>query len=671
MASSTTIKVASQTGAAKDDSFSSTTTGLSEDMLVAKLNVLANDPGAARLYSLEQEPTGTQMPVAMSDLTAMGATITINADGTVQYDASALRGTLQAMAAGESVFDTFTYTVRMANGALSTAKVSVQLNGANDPPQLAAVEAQTISDTAADDQPAAITGQLIATDVDNGAVLHYALIGGVPTGNPHEVQITGDYGTLTLDTQTGAYSFSVNATALNALKAGESVPVSFNVTAVDEFGATSNERVIGFSLVGAADPAEIGGSANGAVQEDGTQAISGNLTVTDRDAGESGFVAPEASALYGQYGHFTFDKDTGDWTYALDNAAANVQALADDEPVTDKLTVSAIDGTAKDIVVSITGANDRPTLDAVGTSFIFDAASDDAPEDISGNLAGHDVDHGAVVSYSFASGGTAVPGTDLVTLSSGYGTLTLDTKTGAYSFEMDAARANELKSGETADTTFSVVAVDEHGAKSDPQSLVFTLVGADDAASITGTFTGTVREDTTLSIGGQLFVSDRDAGQAGFQAVASGLAGTYGSFSFDKDTGVWDYVLNNSAANVQGLNTGDTRTDQLTVKSLDGTEGVLTVSIQGLNETTTDLSVTFTVNRGNAINKQLVIPNFDSNDKLDLVNPLDFVSSTLIDYIKTDANPLDSTQVLVTDRGDFGAVILVGYTTFDPSMQLI
>lgn len=664
MASSTTIKVASQTGAAKDDSFSSTSTGLSEDTLVAKLNVLANDPGAARLYSLEQEPTGTQMPVAMSDLTAMGATITINGDGTVQYDASALRGTLQAMAAGESVFDTFTYTVRMANGALSTAKVSVQLNGVNDPPQLAAVEAQDILDTDADDAPAPITGQLAATDVDHGAVLHYALTDGVPSAEPHEVQLDSDYGTLFLNTQTGAYRFTVNAEALNGLKAGESVPVSFKVTAVDEFGAASNERSIGFTLIGAADPAEIGGSANGAVQEDGAQTTGGKLTVTDRDADESGFVAPQDSALDGQYGHFTFDPDTGDWTYALDNGAANVQALADDEPVSDKLTVSSMDGTTKEIVVSIAGTNDRPTLDAVGASFIDDHAGDDTPEAISGNLAGHDVDHGAVLSYAFASGGTPVPGTDLVTLSSGYGTLTLDTKTGAYSFEMDPAKADELKSGQTADTTFSVVAVDEHGATSDPQSLVFTLTGADDAASITGTFTGTVREDTTLSTGGQLFASDRDAGQAGFQAVASGLTGTYGSFSFDKDTGVWGYVLNNSATNVQALNTGDTRTDQLTVKTLDGTEGVLTVSIQGLNEATADLSVTFTVNRGNAINKQLVIPNFDSNDKLDLVNPLDFVSSTLIDYIKTDTNPLDSTQVLVTDRGDIGSVILVGYTTF-------
>ena len=895
MASSTTIKVATQTGAAKDDTFSSTSTGLSEDMLVTKLNVLANDPGAARLYSLEQDVTGTQMPVATTDLTAKGARVTINADGTVTYDASALRGDLQALGAGQTVTDTFTYTVRMANGALSTATVTVELAGVNDRPTLGAVEARTIWDTAADDQPAPITDTISGSDIDNGDVVHYALAGGAATANPHEVSLTNDYGTLTLDTQSGAYSFVVNAAALNALKAGDTMPLSFKVTAVDSHNAASDERSIDITLHGAADAAEIGGTAGGAVAEDGTLTAAGTLTVADRDAGESAFVAPDSAALTGQYGSFSFDKDSGEWTYTLDNDAAEVQALAGGEPVSDKLTVSSIDGTTKDIVVDISGSNDRPTLSAVdavelkdtadddqpdavagtlagsdidhgdvvryalvggaapddegiivqshaygtltfdtksgeysfavdaarlnalpdgesvdirfdvvaidthdassdvqaiaitltgaddpsgitgtfsgnvaedgedeaagtvtgvdrdagqaallfdaetlqgsyghftfdassgewtyaldndsdavqqlgeddevsdtldvttvggakqqisvtiaGTndrptleapaqSFVFDHATDDAPDAQSGSLSGHDVDQRAVLSYAFASGGSAVPGTDLVTQSSDYGTLTLNTKTGAYSFQMDAAKADVLKAGQQADSTFSVVAVDEHGATSDPQSLVFTLVGANDPAGITGTFNGTVREDTTLSTGGQLFVTDRDVGEAGFQAVTSGLTGTYGSFSFNKDTGTWSYALNNSAAGVQALNTADTRTDQLTVKSIDGTEGVLTVTIEGLNEST-NLSVAFTVNRGNAINKTLVINNFDSNDKLDLVNQIDYVSWSLTDHIKTDTNPLDSTKVTVSDNGDIGAVILVGYTTFDPATQLI
>jgi hypothetical protein len=52
MAAQTSIKVTVQTGAAKDDVFDQ---GLiTEDSGCIALNVLANDPGSARLWSVEQ-----------------------------------------------------------------------------------------------------------------------------------------------------------------------------------------------------------------------------------------------------------------------------------------------------------------------------------------------------------------------------------------------------------------------------------------------------------------------------------------------------------------------------------------------------------------------------------------------------------------------------------------
>jgi VCBS repeat-containing protein len=119
---------------------------------------------------------------------------------------------------------------------------------------------------------------------------------------------------------------------------------------------------------------------------------------------------------------------------------------------------------------------------------------------------------------------------------------------------------------------------------------------ANHAAGIAGTATGSVTEDGGLVASGTLAVTDADAGQAAFQAVAAGsLAQTYGSFSFDAATGAWGYALNNTAANVQALTAAQTVTDTLHVTSRDGTAGQdITVSIRGADEAATNHAATIT-----------------------------------------------------------------------------
>ena len=93
---------------------------------------------------------------------------------------------------------------------------------------------------------------------------------------------------------------------------------------------------------------------------------------------------------------------------------------------------------------------------------------------------------------------------------------------------------------------------------------------------------GTVQEETTLLASGTLTVTDPDADQSAFQAQ-SGTPGTYGSFSIDA-AGHWTYTLDNGNPLVQGLATGDTRSETFTVASLDGTESTVVVTVLGLNE---------------------------------------------------------------------------------------
>lgn len=343
MAARTTAKVATLTGAAKDDLLG----GVTEDSLVSDLAVLANDPGAARMWSLDQGvpalPGGTQVPSYWGPVTlASGATISANLDGTIHYDGSAMN--LQSLAEGESFTDTFIYTARMANGALSTAKVSVQVAGANDAPTLIAPDAATITDTPDEETQAIVGGALAGSDVDHGAVLTYSLVG----------DGSSDYGTIAVAAD-GTWSFTDDPAALDALGAGATATATFQAMVTDEHGASSAAVDIVVNLVGVNDIAEATDDEASVTEDSGSYVVSGSVSIADRDAGESAFAA--AGDLNGSYGVFTFND--GEWSYTLDNDNADVNALDDGETLTDTLVIDSLDHTAQStITVTINGADE-------------------------------------------------------------------------------------------------------------------------------------------------------------------------------------------------------------------------------------------------------------------------------------------------------------------------
>jgi VCBS repeat-containing protein len=343
MAASTTVKVAQNTGAAKDDIFTSLQTGLSEDSLSAKLNVLANDPGSAALYSLLQSTAGlaagSTMPKVLGAVSKLGAAITINADGTIGYDASGISASLQSLHAGESTTDSFTYTIRMANGALSTATVSLQLAGAND---IATIDGDDHG-TATEDGAGA-HGTLAVHDLDHDE-----------SAFQPGVTATSEFGDFSFDNGAWSYGLRNGDANVQALRGGEQKFETITVTSLD--GTAS--KTVTVTVVGTNDLASISGNANGNVAEDGTLSASGNLSVSDVDTGENTFAGVDSNALHGVYGDFSFDTATGAWSYALRNGDANVQALNGGDTVSDSLVVSSLDGTAQStIVVNIAGVNE-------------------------------------------------------------------------------------------------------------------------------------------------------------------------------------------------------------------------------------------------------------------------------------------------------------------------
>src|SRR5699024_9346861 len=89
-------------------------------------------------------------------------------------------------------------------------------------------------------------------------------------------------------------------------------------------------------------------------------------------------------------------------------------------------------------------------------------------------------------------------------------------------------------------------------------------------------------EDAASSVSGKLNITDVDTGEAAF--VAGSATGIYGSLTIDAE-GRWTYTLTaTSNAQIQALGAGVTATDVITVRSVDGTETQITITITGVND---------------------------------------------------------------------------------------
>ena len=270
------------------------------------------------------------------------------------------------------------------------------------------------------------------------------------------------------DAATGAgngsvgWDYSVVNAAVQSLAAGQTANESFTVAINDGNGGVV-EQGITVTVTGANDVAAIAGTATGAVTEDGLGAASGALTVADVDAGENEF-QPQINTS-GTYGNFSIDA-AGAWSYNLNNAAANVQALATGQSVTDSFTVLSEDGTAtQSVTISITGSNDAAVITGSATG---SATEDVLPNTASGDLNAADIDNPADAWQVVDTEAASV---------SGYGTYVVSAA-GVWIYALDNTNASvqALNAGGSLTDSFSVQTVDGTA-----QTVNITIAGADEA----------------------------------------------------------------------------------------------------------------------------------------------------------------------------------------------
>jgi VCBS repeat-containing protein len=507
---------------------------------------------------------------------------TMTTAGVWTYTLDNTKPAVQALAAGATLTDTFTVTA--ADG---TAKVvTVTINGTNDAAVVggtstgAVTEAGGVANGTAGTPSA--TGTLSATDVDGTPNAFTAVTTATAS--------TGGHGSYTM-TAAGVWTYTLDNTkpAVQALVAGATLTDTFTVTAAD-----GTAKVVTVTINGTNDAATISGSTTGAVTEAGgaanaiagTPTATGTLTSTDVDGTPNTFMAvTTATASTGGHGTYTMTAG-GVWTYTLDNTKPAVQALVTGATLTDTFTVAAADGTSKVVTVTITGSNDAAVISGAGTGAVTEAGSDANANAIAGTpsatgtLTATDVD-GTANAFTPVTAGTATTG--------GYGTYAM-TAAGVWTYTLNNSNAavQALTGSQTLTDTFTVTAADGTS-----KVVSVTITGSNDAAFISGTSTGAVTEAGGVNNGtagtptatGTLTSTDVDGAASAFTAVTAGAAttGGYGTYAMTAG-GVWTYTLNNTNATVQALAAGATLTDTFTVTAADGTNKVVSVTINGTND---------------------------------------------------------------------------------------
>ena len=506
-----------------------------------------------------------------------------------------------------SVSDSFTLAVSDGT-ASATQTLTTSVSGADDAPSLAALSGFSFSDTAADDSFSNATGAASGTERDAADTLVYSITGGFADNglSGYDVSRTGTYGTLYLNSGSGAYAYVPNDSAIEGLKTNASE--SFTLAVTD--GNTSASQTLTASLGGAEDTPSLatlsGFTFTDSSANDTFSNATGTASGSDRDSGDTlaysitGGSADTSLSGYdlartGTYGKLYLNSTNGNYAYVPDDSAIErVKAN-----VSEDFTLSVSDGTSnatQTLTASIGGANDTPTLATLSGFSFTDSSSDDTFSNVTGSASGADRDSGETLSYAITGGSSdnGLSGYD-TSRTGTYGTLYLNSGNGDYAYVPNDSAIEGAKTNVSEDFTISV----SDGSASATQTLTASISGADDApglAALTGfSFTDTSSDDTFSNATGTASGTERDAADTLVYSITGGSAdnglsgydisqtGTYGTLYLNSSNGNYAFVPNDSA--IEGVKANVD--EDFTVAVTDGTTSVsqtLTASIAGADD---------------------------------------------------------------------------------------
>ncbi|MBD1558886.1 hypothetical protein HC752_18285 [Vibrio sp. S9_S30] len=494
-------------------------------------------------------------------------TFKINAEGVWTFEL--IPGKADYLKEGQKLFETYLVKVTDEDGGETTVEVLIGIVGTNDAPVIDStinVTGSVIEDTAGNDLA---TGQLVVIDPDNDTSPNTDLTWSDISTNPSQ------YGSFTVDSGTGKWTYQINnsLTAVQALAKDQTVTETFTVQVSD--GNATDTQEVTVTITGTNDvPIVTGGQFSDTVTEDSTKTTaSGAISFTDVDVNDEHTWTINGGGA-GTYGNLTIDND-GNWRYVLDAAKSN--SLYENQRETETFTVTLSDGNGgkveKDIEIFVIGSNDLPVVTG-GTS--GDVEEDNTSlQKATGTIAIQDPDVPDSTEFKLQGSGTQT-----------YGTFSLNEATGEWEFDINNAAAQALAEGQEVTHTFTVEITDDYNGVI-TQDIVITITGDNDQPFISGTQSGQVKEDNTLTVNGSMDVADADVDDTHGWTVSNDGVGKYGSISIDAN-GDWTYVLNNQSNTVQRLPEGQKEQETFTVTVSDGKGGIdtkeITIEVTGTND---------------------------------------------------------------------------------------
>ncbi|WP_455611314.1 VCBS domain-containing protein [Cloacibacillus porcorum] len=487
--------------------------------------------------------------------------VTINEDGTVKYIPKT-----DWLAEGETLTDTYQYTVTTAAGNTETATVTITITGTNDAPTSADNYGSAVEDhrTETDQSHETSNGNILDndSDPDHGAQLFVKAVGGDESNVGTEID--GKYGKITIN-EDGTYTYKLNNGNPNvqALRVGEEITDEvFHITVKDEYGAAAPDQTLTIKIIGTNDKPKIerldknsdSDSAN-LTESNAGLTESGHLTLTDVDIKDTVSTKLESvdidhdnstyqgdlpegldlNALQGMLnlsnGTIANDSNTGTINWTFNSSSETFNFLGEGETLVLKYQIKSTDDSGSDndsdshtITVTITGTNDAPVI-SLGDGDSTDGGvreTDSGGLTVSDTLTVTDVDISDTVSMTVT--GVRVSGSGNITghipsndellkmFTAETSGLTDTTTMGKinWAFNTGDKTFDYLAVGEEVKLIYTIKVDDGHGGTA-TQDVVVTVTGSNDRPEIS--VVSANRDSDSISFG------ENDA------AIADGSAG--------------------------------------------------------------------------------------------------------------------------------------------------
>ena len=590
-----------------------------------------------------------------TSVTGTYGTLTVGEDGSYTYTAD--QSAADALDAGDTAPDSFTYTISDGKGGTDTATLIITVTGTNDTPAatndtgsvnedatltVSSAGSGVVQDNDTDADADDSASSLVITQIKPSGGSNSS-VAGSSTYNSNGTSITGTYGTLVIGAD-GTYTYTADQSAADDLDASDTVTDVFTYTVTDTTGATTTADItitvtgvndaptasdntvttledtnhvfstseFNFSDVddsGALNKIKITQLENdGALQYYNGSAwvdvtLNQEITATDIGNNKLRFV-PDANENGTSYTSFGFQVSDGtDYSSSSSTMTVNVTPV-NDNPV----GVNDTDAVVEDATVSQTSGS--------GLLIADDTDADGDTLTVS-QIAVTGGSNSSVTSSTTSSDGTSVTGT--------YGTLVVGAD-GSYTYVADQAAADALDANETATDSFTYTVSDGNGG-TDTATLIITVTGANDNPVATND-TASVNEDATVTVSDATngVIQNNDTDTDGDDTVSSleitqiavtggsnssvtsgtnqsngtSVTGTYGTLVIGAD-GTYTYVADQSAAD--DLATGETATDSFTYTVSDGNGGTdtatIVITVTGTNDAPTAADKTIYINENN------------------------------------------------------------------------